>query len=127
MDLSHFLASFLGLYYLIFGVILLFRKETVLRSVEDFYSSRSFLLLGGIMALFLGIAIVLTHSIWIFNWQGLVSLIGYLAIFKGIMMLGFADEFKKTSRHFLSTNIFYIWLGFIFFLGAYLFYSGFIA
>ncbi|MCB1113581.1 MAG: hypothetical protein KDK62_02370 [Chlamydiia bacterium] len=126
MESGHFWASLLGLYYLILGVILLFRKEAVLASVENFYKNPGSLLLGGIFALFLGLAIVSTHLVFVMNWQGIITLIGFLAIIKGVMMIAFPKDLEVTARRFLDSKYFTAWVIAIILLGAALFYSAYL-
>ncbi|MFC1750142.1 hypothetical protein ACFL2V_15185 [Pseudomonadota bacterium] len=46
-----------------------------------------YILLGGIAALTIGILIVLNHNVWEASWVILVTIIGWIAIVKGALLL----------------------------------------
>ena len=126
MELSLFLAKLLGLYLLIFAAVWLLRRTQVERAIHDLINSPGNLALSGLINLFFGLAIAIAHPIWKWNWQGLITLIAYLAIIKGIMRLGFQEQVKKSAEFLLQKGL-GILLPVIVILGAYLFYVGFLS
>jgi uncharacterized membrane protein HdeD (DUF308 family) len=126
MELSIFLAKFLGIYLLICGVFCLFRKKQLENAVKDIFSSAGLLALAGAMSLMFGLAIVIAHPVYSMNWRGVITLIGYLSIIKGIVRLWFpvhAHRMATKLMHHGFRTIFAITL----LLGVYLTYSGFMA
>lgn len=57
--------------------------------------------LNGVLLFVAGLAIIKSHNIWIFGWQTLVTLIGYLAIIMGLFRMFFPhiqnDEFENNN------------------------------
>lgn len=57
--------------------------------------------LNGVLLFVAGLAIAKSHTIWIFGWQTLITLIGYSAIIVGLLRMFFPQiqkaEFKNTN------------------------------
>lgn len=98
MIVSLFLAKFLGLYLLIVAAIMLLRKEQFEKTFSEIISSNSALAILGILNLFGGLALVVGHSVWEMSWRVIITIIGYLSIFQGIVRLAFPEEVQKRSR-----------------------------
>ena len=61
--------------------------------VED----RSFGLTYGFLSLFLGLTSVLLHNVWEPNWQVLITIFGWLALIKGIIVIAWPEVSKNTK------------------------------
>ncbi len=83
------------------------------------------LFLSGLLALAVGIAMAISHSVWESSWRGLITLIGYLTIAKGIVRIGFPEVPIKATSFLLKGNASWIWIGLAFVLGGYLSWVGF--
>jgi len=124
MELSIFLAKLLGLYMLIMAADLLIRRRELEGAVKDFASSKGLLVFSGSISLLLGLAIVIAHPIWESSWRGLITLLGYLILFRGIMRVAFPSRIQKKivsvfhKRYWIIFTILLV-------LGLYLTYSGF--
>lgn len=125
MELSVFLAKLFGIYLLIVGVLWAVRGEVISEVVEEFFASRPMLLLSGLLALAIGIAMVISHSIWELNWRGLITLIGYLSIAKGIARVGFPEVSHRVAGSLLKGSRSWIWITIVLVLGGYLTWVGF--
>lgn len=95
MGMSIFYAKFLGIYMLLVGLIWLLRRKPFELAVRDLLSSDGLMVLTGAINLLFGLAIVISHPVWEFNWRGLITLLGLIAIFQGVIRLAFLDEVKK--------------------------------
>jgi len=127
MELSIFLAKFLGLYILIFVAIWVARKKQVDSSLASFLSNKTLLFFSGLISLMFGVAIVISHCIWELNWRGLITLFGYLAILKGVMRMGFPEFVKTTAFKILKGKGGDVVRLVMLVIGAFLAYSGFTA
>ncbi len=76
MDLSIFLAQLFGLYFLLAGVIVMFRQKSFMHIMTDMLGSRGFLMVVSLCQLFAGLALVIAHPIFTATWEGLITLIG---------------------------------------------------
>jgi len=80
MVASVFIARLLGPVFALIGIALLLRAETYRAIFRDFLRSPALYYLAGFLALFAGLAIVLTHNVWAFDWRVVITLIGWVTI-----------------------------------------------
>ena len=124
MDISIFLAKLMGFYLLIVGVALFFKRPFFREILQDFYSSPGLILVASIINLILGLLLVLSHNIWEFNWKTIITIIGYLILFKGIFHLFFPEWAKKMLAKFIEKEVF-VYSGILLLvLGIYFLYHG---
>ena len=124
MELSFFLAKLLGLYFLSIGAIWMVRKKHFETYLKEIVSSKPLMVLSGSLSLLVGLAMVISHSIWQMNWIGLITLLGYLAVVKGILRCAYPEKIQKTALHLIQKTHYWLVLLFLV-LGGYLTYSGF--
>ena len=125
MELSIFLAKLFGIYALIVALLWAVRGNEFSKIIEEFFANRSLVFLSGLFSLAIGIAMAIGHSVWELNWRGLITLIGYLSIAKGIARMGFPEVPKKAAGFLLKDTRVWIWIGLTFVLGGYLTWVGF--
>ncbi|MCH8840336.1 MAG: hypothetical protein IH831_06595 [Planctomycetes bacterium] len=109
----------------IVGVLWAVRGDVMSEVLEDFFASRPMLFLSGLLALAIGIAMAISHSIWELNWRGLIMLIGYLSIAKGIARVGFPEVTQRAAGFLLKGTRNWIWISIVLVLGGYLTWVGF--
>ena len=122
MDLSIFLARFLGLYMIIITLLLFIRNEDMKPMINDLIRDRCYMALSGVISLIIGVAIVASHNIWEPNWKGLITLFGYLGILKGIMRLGFYEQTVTFVEKMMADKNYWITTTIIFLFGLFLTY-----
>ena len=127
METSVFLAQFWGLYLLTMAFLFLFRRKSLNLLIELMEDKRSVMVLGFI-SLFIGLVSVLIHNIWVADWRVIITIFGWIALLKGITLLGWPENPKNKNLAAKMLNKFYFWLYFIFLLlvGAFLLYMGFL-
>lgn len=124
MDISLFLAKYLGLYLLIIALIWILRKNQFEIYIKYVLTSPGLLALSGALSLLFGLAIVIVHPQWPLSWESAITFIGYLSIFKGILRLGFPMQIQSKALVMIQH---WSWLIIVIIagLGAYLTYHGF--
>ena len=125
MELSIFLAKLLGLYLMIVCAAVFLNREELKVTLEEFQKSRLFVFFSGAMVLLLGLAIVISHTIWELNWRGLITLLGWLTVGKGIIRLYFFEWAKVTSKKVVQSGWYWFIIGLSFIVGLWLVYIGF--
>ena len=125
MELSLFLAKLFGLYFLIIGFLWALRGDVMSEIVKEFLANRSLVFLSGLLALTVGIAMVISHSVWEANWRGVITLFGYLSLIKGIVRTGFPGLPERVAMSLLEGNRTKAWIGIMILIGAYLTWAGF--
>lgn len=124
MEVSLFLAKFLGLYMVIIAAIWITRKAQFDEGVRIIIASDATFYLSGALNLITGLLIVIAHPIWKLNWQGLITLLGYFSIFQGILRLSFSKPIKKIIIASIKSASWY-WIAFLLIIGSILTYYGF--
>lgn len=125
MDISIFLAKVLGLYLLIMAIAMLVNGQRFRNMVNE-VSGNALIFFSGIMALIIGILIVVSHNIWVTDWRVIITIIGWLALIKGIVRLLFPEFVMKKVRVFVENNTaYYIITIILLIVGIYLVYAGF--
>ncbi len=81
------LAGLIGLYFLAAGIGLLLDRDGVMKMSEALFMQPIFGYLGGVMAFAIGGAIVAVHNDWSGFLAGFVSLVGWIALAEGVLML----------------------------------------
>ena len=98
MDVTIFLARFLGGYYLIFG--LLFIITRYLGRVIEMTDDKSFVISTGYITLLIGLATVILHNVWVANWTVVITLLGWSTLIKGVLKVGFPKVINKQAKAF---------------------------
>lgn len=107
MEVSLFLGFFWGWITVITSGIL-FMRPSILRELKKLVvEDRGFGIMYGFLSIFLGLGTVILHNVWTLNWQGLITLIAWLALLKGIYVIAYPEPSKKTDFEVrvLSTRI----------------------
>ncbi len=120
------LIKFWGIIFTISFAAMLLNKKAMMALIQA-EENTHFFLLHGMIALFVGAISISIHNIWTPDIAGLITLFGWLALARGIIRLGFAEQGMKLSKTFTKNTIFIYSLSTTFFvLGLYLLYLGFI-
>jgi len=101
MDSSLFLAKFWGWYLIIFFVILSFNPKRIKQIFNDLRDEK-FLIIASFIAVIVGLLNILFHNIWEPNWKIIITLIGWVALLKGLFLFIFP---KRTIKHLELINI----------------------
>jgi hypothetical protein len=87
MQTSLFLARLMGPVMLVIGLAVFANQRGFRDMAEEFMASRALLFLSGLLIMPVGIAIVLTHNVWILNWRVLITVLGWLFAIGGALRL----------------------------------------
>ena len=126
MELSLFLARVYGLFFLLVSIGLLVNKKSFVSLLKKMQNDLT-ILIAGIIALGIGSAQVVAYDVWAFSWEGLITLIGWVSLIKGILILfvpGYIENFAKTAvKDNWYTAAFIVGI----LIGIYLLYVGYIS
>jgi hypothetical protein len=103
---SIFLARLLGPLLLIVGAGILINPKTFHTMAADVVRSVTLVYLFGLIDLAAGLAIVLTHNVWVANWRVLITLIGWLMLIRGAVrvlipeaVMGYAAKILRNKQY----------------------------
>ena len=98
MDTSLFLAKLIGPIFVIVGIGLLLNGDRYRAVVDEVMSSHALLYIFGAIALTGGLAIVLTHNVWVWDWPVIITIVGWLMIVRGSFRIVFPQQVEDLAR-----------------------------
>jgi len=102
METSLFLARLMGPAAIVMGAAMLINPVNMREMANDFLEHRGLIFLAGILTLVAGLAIVLTHNVWVAGWPVIITIIGWLSVVGGIFRIVFPDSVKSIGEAMLQ-------------------------
>jgi hypothetical protein len=87
MQASIFLARLLGPLFLIVGASVLLNPKAFRDIAAEVVKSVTLVYLFGFLDFAAGLAIVLTHNLWVADWRVLITLVGWLLLIRGAVRI----------------------------------------
>ncbi len=110
-DNSIFLARLLGPIFLVIGVGLLVNRTSYRAMAEEVLKSRALIYLFGAIAFSAGLALVLTHNVWVWGWPVIITILGWLMLIRGTLRIvvpqqvgDLASKLMARSPHLLTVS-----------------------
>ena len=101
MQNSIFIARLAGPLMLALAAALFIDRAGFKAMAEEFLQSRALIYLSGILTMLAGIAIILTHNVWMANWRVIVTLLGWMMAVGGAMRIVVPGRTQAWGRGFL--------------------------
>ncbi len=118
MQASIFLARLLGPLLFVVGVGILLNPRAFRTMAVEVVGSLTLVYLFGLIDFAAGLAIVLTHNVWMASWRVLITLIGWLMLIRGALrillpdtVMGYAAKIVRNKRIYPIAGIVLIILG----------------
>ncbi len=124
MDSTMILAQALGLILFIVGIGMLTRRKFVSEAIENAVQNPGTLFLMGIVALIIGALMVTTQAAW-YGWQIVITLIGWVALLKGLLIILFPRSMATLYRKCAKPDMIVIWGMLVTIIGLFLVWAGF--
>ena len=112
METSLFIAKIFGLLYLVVGAGLILNRKVFQQIMDDFCKNAALILYGGIFSLGIGLVIVLTHNVWVTGWPVIITIIGWIAIIKGVWLIifpntvsAFMQAYQKNENLLIAQSV----------------------
>ncbi|MBT5709277.1 hypothetical protein N8766_05260 [bacterium] len=105
MKTSRYIARVIGIVGILFILIVLASRGTMLDNLVEIMRDPGFLVQAGFMNLILGVAIVVGHNVWDGSWRVVITVIGYLALLKGIVLLAWPDVLVELSEGMIKSGM----------------------
>ena len=116
----------IGVCYLVLGIGLLINTKYYKKMLGDFSDSKPVMFLSGFLSLVAGYFIIANYNNWMLNWSVVITIVGWAALIKGIILLVMPKLMIKISRYFTHHNGWMIFEGVMAtVLGAIITYVGF--
>jgi uncharacterized protein YjeT (DUF2065 family) len=98
VNTSVFLAKLIGPVSLLLGLGTLLNREAARDVMENFVRNRASVFLFGVITMPTGLAVVLTHNVWVADWPVLITVLGWIATFSGAVRIAAPQEAIKFAR-----------------------------
>jgi hypothetical protein len=124
---TKYLARLIGLFCIVAGLAMIGRRQEMVAAVDVLTHTPTLLLLVGLIALGVGLAMVLAHNVWSGGLLPVVvTLIGWLILLRGLVLLFLPAAMVATlfeALHF--ARLLYLYASIALVLGIYLAMAGF--
>ncbi|MGB6914841.1 MAG: hypothetical protein WBE42_19145 [Pseudolabrys sp.] len=125
MATSIFLARLIGPVMALVGVGVLANEAAFRKMAQEFLRSPALIFFSGMILLPTGLAIVLSHNVWIADWPVIITLFGWAAVINGAVRVLVPDRATKLGKKLLGYNFTMAAAAFWLVVGAALCYFGF--
>lgn len=102
MELSIFLAQILGLVYIVTGLGIIADKSRFRALYDEMLRDAPLIYVMGMSSLVVGYIIVAFHNIWVSEWPVLITIVGWLALIKGVLIVVAPKVVLKRGRFWLT-------------------------
>ena len=117
MELSILVAKIIAVIYIVSGVAVIIGQINFKKIAEDLDKSPALTLIAGFFGIIIGLVLVKYHNNWVTNWTILITIISWLFLIGGIVIvvlpktLSFFSRYYKHSR---AWGVFMICFGLLF-------------
>ena len=98
MQTSIFLARLIGPVMALVGVSLLVNELAFRKMAQEFLRSPALIFFSGMILMPAGLAIVLSHNVWVLNWPLIITLLGWIAVISGALRIFAPDRAIKIGK-----------------------------
>ncbi|MEP1095612.1 MAG: hypothetical protein ABJG78_10915 [Cyclobacteriaceae bacterium] len=120
METSILIARILSVAYLAVGLGLLFNPIHYKEVFEKLIHNTTYRFLGAWVAAFLGVIMVQYHNIWVNDWRSIITVVAWIALIKGVLLIifpRFINDFEfwfRSRRQLNLTTMLVLGLGLLF-------------
>ena len=126
MEFSIVLARIISVIYLSFSLGGLLDRDYYRRISDDVCRSSGLTFITGFLAAIAGYFVVHYHNLWVKDWPVLITLIGWIALGKGIVILMLPKSIQGLTEFFISGSLLRVIPYGAFLIGLILGYFGFL-
>jgi hypothetical protein len=101
---SIFLAKLIGPLMLAVGIGIFVNGAVYRLLADEFLRSRALIYLSGLLTMAVGLAIVLTHNVWVANWPVLITILGWLGLIGGAFRIITPQGTERIGRQILKNK-----------------------
>ena len=129
MDTSIFIAKLIGPILLVVGAGVLISRAAYSEAADEAIRSRALLYIFGGIGFAAGLAIVLTHNVWVWGWPVIITILGWLMMVRGALRILFPQQVADLGAKVLQSSPSLLPIGgfVVLVIGAVLSYFGYFA
>ena len=99
------IAQILGIFFLVAGISMVANRKATGAAIEASVQNKGTLWLWGIFALLIGAIVVVFNNVWTSGLPLLVTLIGWIALLKGVLILILPDAAGSLYKKFATNSM----------------------
>ncbi len=115
----------IGIVYIAVGIGMLINPDFYKKLIKDFTENTSGIYLGGLVALMIGFLLVTFHNIWSKDWPVIITIIGWVALVKGLFLITLPRVSIKICNIYKMDKFLSVWATIVIILGGLLCWLGF--
>jgi len=104
MELSILVAKLYAVIALLTGLGILANPSYYQKTFSELLESKTALFFAGVFAAIGGILLVTYHNIWVKDWTVIITIIGWIALVKGVALLVLPTTFDFMKSYYKSTK-----------------------
>jgi hypothetical protein len=104
MGNSIFLAKLIGPIFIAGAIGMLVNGAVYRLLADESLRSRALIYLSGLLTMAVGLAIVLTHNVWVANWPVLITILGWLGLIGGAFRIITPQGTERIGRQILKNK-----------------------
>jgi hypothetical protein len=101
---SLFLARLIGPVMVAVGIGIFVNGQVYRVLADEFLRSRALIYLSGLLTMSVGMALILTHNVWVANWPALITVLGWLAAIGGAFRIVAPQGTERFGRAMLKSK-----------------------
>ena len=114
--LNYFLAKFFGLVFIFVGAALFFKPQDYQANAKDIAKSNAIMTLISILPIVAGVSLIISHNIWVKNWPVIITVLGWVIFFCGIIRLFFHKHIMMYMGKQANNKSFFVSVGILLFI-----------
>lgn len=125
MEITSFIAQFMGWFLAVIGGVMLLKRKTVERAIKDASKERGTMLVLGSIQVAVGILLLMVHSSWDTLVDKAVSLLTWFLLIEGLFYMAAKERsiqgvlrFVHTESVYYSMSLAFVVVGVALLLGA---------
>jgi len=126
MNITLVLTEILGILFTVIGISMAVNRKTACAALQEITRDQGVLWLWGIMALIIGAVFVSLNNLWTSGLPLVVTIVGWIALVKGIFILFFPRAAVSLYRKCAKENIMVLCGFVVLIIGLILLYQGFV-
>jgi uncharacterized membrane protein len=125
MQNSIFIARLLGPAFVVVSIAIAMEPRSFRAILSEFIKSEALTYLAGFLGLLGGLTLVLTHNIWSLDWRVIITLIGWITIFRALVTIFVPQIIARIGSWYLDHGgAFFVNASLMLVIGAVLCYFG---
>lgn len=124
MNTTIIITQILGITFTVLGLSLLLNKKGAVALLEEATKNTAMMWLFGFISLIMGAILITFNNVWSSGLELLITVLGWIALLKGIFILVFPEMFMPLYRSYKKGNMISFSGVVVFILGLILLYAG---